>query len=385
MAFLNAAYWAACLRRTLVAPAVVVPRASDPEVSWRLADLVPYDSVYLVAPSGGGGGIAIPYCGGGRVRVEALEAFARRGLRPERVLDVHAPLASDSLTDAFFDTTLGWGSVPRENLTGSGLCDGAISRRALRSVLGRNPERVLALNGMYRCRLADSPGRLDRIRRAFLRPAPAVDAVRRAVLGRLGAREDTDDEAGVRCGGEGRMCVQLRLGDFSDMCRLDLAWMRKRRAEGSACQPSSRRVRSVVAGWRGGCVLVLTNDEGTAEEVLGLDDSDGGNSSNLMRSRGGSNSSGNSSGDGDSGLEGKQLLMGSDLLEMLSEPPAANLSETAGMQPGRRTRMWQALAVLVVEQAACVGSARAVLNRFSTFGETVAFQRQAEGRETAWW
>ena len=342
-AFRNAAHWAACLGRTLVVPPVLVPRASDPAVSWRREDLVPYDALFSVA------GAPVPYCGGA-LRTEPLEAFMARGLRPDVIFYAHAPVAGDTLSDAFFDRVLGWEGVPRENIIASGVCDGPVGRRAIQGMFGGSPQPVLALNGAYRCSVADSKEQQAALRLALLRPSPAVESARRAVLGQLATNSSASGDDG-RCGDAARLCVQLRLGDFMDVCQMALPWVQRRRELGEMCQPPSDRVRAAVSGWAGGCVLVMTNDEVAAAKLIG------------------------------EAAAGKKVLMGSMLGGLVPAPVDTNDSASALLHsPAGRS-----LVALLVEQEVCAWSARAVLNHFSTFGETLEFVRRSNGRPSEWW
>ena len=340
--FRNAAHWAACLGRTLVVPPVLVPRASDPSVSWRDGDLVPYDALFSVA------GAPVPFCGRA-LRTLSFRAFAGRGLRPAAILQAHTAVAGDSLTDAFFDTVLGWGRVPRINLTASGLCDGLVSRRALTSFLGGSPERVMAVNAMYKCSVAETKEQAEALLLALLAPAPLVDSSRRAVLKRLASA------GGGRCAGAGRLCVQLRLGDFVDLCDMGLPWVMRKKGQGQSCQPEDGAVRKEVAAWNGTCVLVLTNDEQAATKLLG------------------------------NATAGKTVMLGSTLGSLLPKAGGGGKGVARWQDRALQTAAGQQLLALLTEQLVCAASSRAVLNHFSTFGESVDMLRRSEGRWSEWW
>ena len=201
----------------------------------------------------------------------------------------------------------------------------------------------MAVNAMYKCSVAETKEQAEALLLALLAPAPLVDSSRRAVLKRLASA------GGGRCAGAGRLCVQLRLGDFVDLCDMGLPWVMRKKGQGQSCQPEDGAVRKEVAAWNGTCVLVLTNDEQAATKLLG------------------------------NATAGKTVMLGSTLGSLL--PTVSGETQVVAL----RTAAGQQLLALLTEQLACAASSRAVLNHFSTFGESVDMLRRSEGRWSEWW
>ncbi len=63
----------------------------------------------------------------------------------------------------------------------------------------------------------------------------------------------------------------------------------------------------------------------------------------------------------------------------------ARLPCEAALAPSRVRNNGPLVLPPLVAPPACAGSARAVLNRFSTLGEAVALQRSGSGLATDWW
>jgi hypothetical protein len=355
----HAAHWAACLGRTLVVPPVLFPRANNPDAVWdAAAGAVGFDQLYA-ALAGGGGRVASPLCGGAPVRAEPLAEFLGRQLPPpSRVFSVHPDGMADRLSDRFFDEMLGWAGVPRgpRGLAEAGLyfCHDTASAREIRFAFARYPERVLAVNGMYRCRVASLRRMTEAFRNALFEPSPMLATVLEAALtlaakaggGGVGGGGGGQLDVGTEC-----LCLQLRLGDFVDLCEAGYPWVARKVAAGLSCIPPAKAVRGNVTQWPGRCVTLLTNDPPAAAVMLG------------------------------DAAEGKHMF-DSDALAALSEA-AARLGEDEAAP--LRGRVGRPLLALMVEQHICAHSARVLLNGISTFGETLSMQRIALNRSYYWW
>jgi hypothetical protein len=329
IAFKNAAYWATCLNRTLVVPPIFVPRVSDVGVQIA-SDLVFFDDIFQFD------NVSIHFCSG-TLKTESLASFTKRGIRPDQVYNVHPNLTGDELSDIFFNGVMHWSSVPRKPFKDD-MCSESLSIRKLRKYFAKHNGVVLAFNGLYKCSMIDNRVRSEALRLALFRPSQHLISIRREVFGALhalglGFHLEKD------C-----LCVQLRLGDFESVCNLNTPWLSKKRKTGHLCLPSSENVSAVVARWPGPCVAVMTNDEARASAMIGTTN--------------------------------KSLITSSAVRSVIS-----------GLHMGRglESPSGQMLLTMLLEQRICERSAWAVLNYFSTFGETVSLLRRSVSKSSVWW
>jgi hypothetical protein len=176
------------------------------------------------------------------------------------------------------------------------------------------------------------------LRIALFKPSQHLLSIRREVFGALralglGFHMEKD------C-----LCLQLRLGDFEAVCNLNTPWLSKKRKTGHLCLPSIDNVSAAVARWQGPCVAVMTNDEARASAMIGETN--------------------------------KTLIMSSAVRSVIS-----------GLRMGRglESPSGQMLLTILLEQRMCERSAWAVLNYFSTFGETVNLLRRSVSKSSVWW
>jgi len=330
IAFKNAAYWATCLNRTLVVPPIFVPRVSEAKI-LSAADLVYFDEIFRFDH------LLVSYCSG-ILRTESLTTFSRRGIHPVLIYDVHPNMTGDELSDVFFNDIIPWSSIPRRKFK-LDMCSESMSARKLQRFFGHIKDSVLAFNGMYKCSMIDSRSKSEAFRLALFRPSPLFLSIRREVFGALRALGLLGFQMETEC-----LCVQLRLGDFESVCNLNTPWLSKKRKTGYACLPSAASVSAAVARWQGPCVAVMTNDEARASAMLHQTN--------------------------------KTLILPSAVR-------AAILS--LGLDRGLGSPSGQHLLTILLEQLLCERSAWAVLNYYSTFGETVSLLRKGGSKSSVWW
>ena len=325
------------------------PRANDPGAVWDPAKgAVTFDQLY--GALGGGGRIASPHCGA-PVRAEPLGAFlARRLPPPGRIYEIHPDGVADRLSGFFFGEALGWAGVPRAPAglaeQGAYFCHDTASAREIRIAFGRSPERILAINGMYRCRVASLRVVTEAFRNALFAPGPALAGALEAALTLAADAEGKRFDVREEC-----LCLQLRLEDFVAMCEAGHEWVRRKVAAGYSCIPPAAFVRGNATAWTGRCVALLTNDPPAAAALLG------------------------------DSAAGKTLLDGAALATLADSAAGLGGAEAAPLRgPAGRP-----LLALLVEQHVCAQSSRALLNGISTFGEMLSMQRIALNRSYEWW
>jgi hypothetical protein len=329
IALKNAAYWATCLNRTLVVPPIFVPRVSEAKI-LSAADLVYFDEIFRFDH------VHVNYCSA-MLRTESLTTFSRRGIHPVLVYDIHPNMTGDELSDVFFNDIIPWSSIPRRKFK-LDMCSESMSARKLQRHFGHIKDSVLAFNGMYKCSMIDSRAKSEAFRLALFRPSPLFLSIRREVFGALRVL-GLGFQMEAEC-----LCVQLRLGDFESVCNLNTPWLSKKRKTGNTCLPSAANVSAAVARWQGPCVAVMTNDEARASGML--------NHTN------------------------KTLILPSAVRAAIS---------SLGLDRGLGSPSGQHLLTILLEQLLCERSAWAVLNYYSTFGETVSLLRKGGSKSSVWW
>ena len=78
-------------------------------------------------------------------------------------------------------------------------------------------------------------------------------------------------------------------------------------------------------------------------------------------------------------------MLGSTLGSLLPKAGGGGKGVARWQDRALQTAAGQQLLALLTEQLVCAASSRAVLNHFSTFGESVDMLRRSEGRWSEWW